>query len=62
MRLKEKFRVLFIYPNTMMATLVPIHLSVLSSCLKEKGFETDLFDTTYYKTEEISFEEKYNLY
>lgn len=54
----NKFRILFIYPNTMMATLVPINLSLLSACLKTKGFEVDLFDTTYYKTEEISFEEK----
>lgn len=52
------FRVLFIYPNTMMATLVPIHISLLSSCLKEKGFQVDLFDTTYYETEDISFEQK----
>lgn len=55
---KNNFRVLFIYPNTMMATLVPIHISLLSSCLKKNGFEVDLFDTTYYKTEEISFEQK----
>ena len=55
---EKDFRVLFIYPNTMMATLVPIHISLLSSCLKEKGFRVDLFDTTYYETEEISFEQK----
>jgi len=55
---RANFKVLFIYPNTMMATLVPLHLSILSSCLKEEGFEVDLFDTTYYKTEEISFEQK----
>ena len=54
----KDFRVLFIYPNTMMATLVPIHISLLSSCLKQKGFQVELFDTTYYHTEEISFEQK----
>ncbi|MFH1395323.1 MAG: cobalamin-dependent protein, partial [Candidatus Omnitrophota bacterium] len=54
----KKFRVLFIYPNTMMATLVPIHLSLLSACLRAKSFEVDLFDTTYYKTEEVNFEQK----
>ena len=42
----------------MMATLVPINLSLLSACLKERGFEVDLFDTTFYKTEDISFEQK----
>ncbi|MFH1423805.1 MAG: radical SAM protein [Candidatus Nealsonbacteria bacterium] len=51
-------KILFIYPNTMMSTLVPIHLSLLSACLKEKDFEVDLFDTTFYKTEDISFEQK----
>lgn len=55
---KDSFRVLFIYPNTMMATLVPINLSILSSCLKEERIEVDLFDTTYYPTEEINFEMK----
>lgn len=51
-------KILFIYPNTMMSTLVPINLSLLSACLLEKGFEVDLFDATFYKTEEISFEQK----
>lgn len=41
-----------------MATLVPINLSLLPPCLKENGFEVDLFDTTYYKWEEINFEQK----
>jgi len=52
------FRVLFVYPNTMMATLLPINISLLHSCLREKGFDTRLFDTTFYKTEEINFELK----
>lgn len=51
-------RILFIYPNTMLSTLVPIHFSQLSSCLKKEGFEVELFDTTFYKTEEISSEQK----
>lgn len=52
------FKVLFIYPNTMMATLLPLHISMLSACLKEKGIQVQLFDTTYYKTEEKSFEDR----
>lgn len=56
--LNKNFKILFIYPNTMMATLVPINISQLYACLKNKGFEVSLFDTTYYKTEDISFEEK----
>jgi radical SAM superfamily enzyme YgiQ (UPF0313 family) len=54
----DKFKVLFIYPNTEMATLVPINLSLLAPCLKEAGFEVQLFDTTYYKWEEVNFEQK----
>jgi len=54
----KDFRILFIYPNTMMATLVPLSLSILYPCLKSKGFQAELFDTTYYKTEETSFEER----
>jgi len=52
------FKVLFVYPNTQMATLVPVNLSLLAPCLAEKGFKVQLFDTTYYKIEEKSFEER----
>ena len=54
----KDFKILFIYPNTMMATLVPINLSILYPCLKSKGFQVELFDTTFYKTEEESFEQR----
>lgn len=56
--MKKDFKILFIYPNLQMSTLVPIHVSVLSSCLKKEGFSVDLFDTTYYKTEDLSFDER----
>lgn len=52
------FRVLLVYPNTMMATLVPLSISTLYPVLKDKGYGIELFDATYYKTEEISFEQK----
>lgn len=54
----KNFRVLLIYPNTMMATLIPISVSILSSVLKKSGFNVELFDATYYRTEEKSFEER----
>lgn len=41
-----------------MATLLPLHMSVLYACLKEEGFQVKLFDTTCYPTEEKSFEQK----
>jgi radical SAM superfamily enzyme YgiQ (UPF0313 family) len=56
--MSKEFKVLLIYPNTMMATLLPMHVSTLSACLKDRGFDVKLFDTTFYKTEEKSFEEK----
>lgn len=56
--MSERFKILFIYPNTEMATLVPINLSLLAPCLQQKGFEVELFDTTYYKWEDINFEQK----
>ncbi|MFC1951671.1 B12-binding domain-containing radical SAM protein [Chloroflexota bacterium] len=55
---KKDFRVLFIYPNLMMSNLLPINISTLYPCLKSKGFQVELFDTTFYRTEEISFDEK----
>jgi len=54
----RNLKVLFLYPNTEMATLVPINLSLLAPCLQQKGFDVELFDTTYYKWEEINFEQK----
>lgn len=54
----KDFRVLFIYPNTMMATLVPASISILYPCLKAFGIKVELFDTTFYKTEEKSFEQR----
>jgi radical SAM superfamily enzyme YgiQ (UPF0313 family) len=54
----EKLKVLFIYPNTMMANLIPINLSILYPVLTSKGFQVELFDTTHYRTEDKSFEEQ----
>jgi radical SAM superfamily enzyme YgiQ (UPF0313 family) len=53
-----EFKVLLIYPNTMMATLIPMSISNLYSSLKENGVTVKLFDTTYYRTEEKSFEDR----
>ena len=48
-------KVLLVYPNTMMATLTPLSIASLSAVLKKKKYDVELFDTTFYKTEEISF-------
>lgn len=55
---KNDFRILFVYPNVMLQNMMPINLSLLSACLKEAGFNNiKLFDTTLYRTQEISGDE-----
>ena len=54
----QKFKVLLIYPNVMMSTLLPISIPILSACLKKEGFEVELFDTTNYRTADISFDKQ----
>lgn len=44
---KEKGRVLLVYPNSEGYGGIPNGLALLSSCLKEAGFETKCFDTTF---------------
>ncbi len=46
---KKDMRVLLLYPNLSMSFALPHSIAVLSSCLKERGCEVDLFDTTLYK-------------
>jgi len=54
----QNFRVLLVYPNMQMVNLLPSNISILSACLKKSGYIVDLFDTTLYKTEEISVDDK----
>ena len=42
-------RVLFIYCNTPLENALPVGVSQISSCLKEKGHTVKLFDTTFYR-------------
>jgi radical SAM superfamily enzyme YgiQ (UPF0313 family) len=47
-----------VYPNVMLQNTIPINLALLSACLKEVGFTNiKLFDTTLYRTQEISGDE-----
>ena len=44
----KKLKILFLYPNLNMSTLVPNAISILSATLKHSGFKNiDLFDTTF---------------
>ncbi len=54
----KDFKVLLIYANSMMDNLVPVHISLLAACLKEKGFLVDIFDTTCYRTAEVTADQK----
>lgn len=54
----NEFKILFLYPNLQMVALIPSNISLLSACLKEKGFTVDLFDTTLYRIEDKSLDEK----
>ena len=46
------FRVLLIYANSYMDSLMPISVSSISGALKRAGIEVELFDNTYYPPEE----------
>ena len=46
----EKGRVLFLYSNSEGYGGVPNGIAVLSACLKQAGFETKCFDTTFMKS------------
>ncbi|MFC1646295.1 B12-binding domain-containing radical SAM protein [Candidatus Omnitrophota bacterium] len=54
----NKFKVLFIYPNLMLQTSFPLAISIFSAILKNNDYATDIFDTTFYKTEEVSSDER----
>ena len=49
----KNLKILFLYPNLHMSTLVPNGISILSAVLKEAGFKNvELFDTTFYQSPE----------
>jgi len=47
-------KVLFIQANSTLDTLIPPNLATMSACLKQEGIDVKLFDTTFYKTREIT--------
>lgn len=51
----KKAKILFVYPNEREMSTIPPAITLLSQLLKDKGHETDVFDTTFYKfDDEIS--------
>ena len=53
----KQFKVLLVYPNLMLVSLLPNNIALLSACLKESGIDVKVFDTTLYQTEEKSNDE-----
>jgi hypothetical protein len=54
---QDKFRVLFLYPNSPMANmLLPAGVSILSSVLKKNEIQTWLFGTTLYADGKETFD------
>jgi len=46
----EQFKVLLVYPNLMLVSLLPNNIALLSAYLKKEGNAVRVFDTTLYKT------------
>ncbi len=53
----KKFKVLLVYPNLMLVSLLPNNIAILSACLKKEGHDVKVFDTTLYKTTEVTNDE-----
>lgn len=52
------FKILLVYPNLQLINLIPTNIGLLSACLKQEGFDVKVFDTTLYKTQEQSEDER----
>ena len=64
---KNKFKVLFVYPNIEMRTIPPVGIATISALLKENNIEVDVFDgtryTDYYLNPDLDYDtshEKFN--
>ncbi|MBI4967417.1 MAG: B12-binding domain-containing radical SAM protein [Rhodospirillales bacterium] len=53
----REFKVLLVNCNTMLDTLITAGIGMLAACLKKEGIEVKLFDTTFYRTAEITGDE-----
>jgi len=45
-------KVLFIYPNSYGMNMLPPAIALFSALLKREGHKVEIFDTTYYKTDQ----------
>ncbi|MFH0840018.1 MAG: radical SAM protein [Candidatus Omnitrophota bacterium] len=51
-------RILFLYPNKVMATRMPLGIGYLYSYLKKNGHDAEVFDTTFFKCGNIQNDEE----
>lgn len=51
---KEEFRVLIVYPNLALMLVPSIAVALFTRIFRREGYETELFDTTHYVSEENS--------
>ena len=49
---RNTLNVLLIYPNMYLMNMLPPAIALLSSILKQEGYNVDLFDTTFHITDE----------
>jgi|SaaInlStandDraft_5_1057022.scaffolds.fasta_scaffold03776_6 anaerobic magnesium-protoporphyrin IX monomethyl ester cyclase len=57
---KNNFKVLFVYPNIEMRTIVPPGIALMSALLKENDFSVEVFDATRYSGLYTNPEEDYD--
>src|SRR5208337_1432059 len=58
MMINYDFKIMFISINDRMRTLIPLNISYLSAAVKEAGFKSIIFDTSFYAEQERLLDEK----
>jgi len=53
----KQFKILFVYPNIQMRTVIPPGISLMASLLQEHGFKCGVFDATRYPHSTINLED-----
>ena len=55
----KNLKILFLYPNLHMSTLIPNGIAILSAVLKNAGFKNvELFYPTFYESPEVTRAQK----
>lgn len=54
----DTFKIMFIAVNDRMRTVIPLNVSYLSAAVKKAGFESVIFDTSFYGEQERLIDEK----